>query len=207
MKKIRRNIALGMITQNADIQYATEMDRDMFLGLKIGTPVEIKAQPDRNVKHHRKFFAMMKLGLEYWKPDTDIITAPERWIAEKVALEFSFLSQNQEFYQEYALPIANKVIHDVTEMRKKKIDSDAFHNIDLYRRKIMIDAGFFDYILLQDGSALREPHSIAFNKMSQDKFNEIYRGCFSQIWQQTLIQVFTTQIEAQNAIDEMMTFV
>ena len=78
MSKLRRNIALGMIGNNGDIQYATEMDRDKFLGLKIGTAVEIKAQPDRNVQHHRKFFAMMKLGLEYWKPDTDIITLPER---------------------------------------------------------------------------------------------------------------------------------
>ncbi len=207
MKKLRRNTALGMIGPNADIQYATEMDRDLFLGLRTGTPVEIKAKPDRNVRHHRKYFAMMKLGLEYWKPDTDIITKPERWIAQKVAKEFAILSQNQDFYKNFGLDIANKVIRDVTECRKKKLNIDLLQNIDLYRKKIMIDAGFFDYILLADGRALREPHSIAFDEMSQDKFNEIYRGCFNQIWQQTLIQVFENEQEAQRAIDEMQQFV
>ncbi len=207
MKKLRRNTALGMIGLNADIQYATEMDREMFLGLRTGTPVEIKAKPDRNVRHHRKYFAMMKIGLEYWKPDDDIITGPERWIAQNVAKEFANMSQNKDFYEDFGKDIANKVIHDVTEMRKKKLNLDALHSIDLYRKKIMIDAGFFDYILLADGRALREPHSIAFDDMSQDKFNEIYRGCFNQIWQQTLVQVFESEQDAQRAIDEMQQFV
>ncbi len=207
MKKIRRNTAVGMISQNGNVEYATEMDRELFFGLSIGTPVEIKAKPGRNVGHHRKYFALMKMGLEYWKPDISFVSKAEGWIAHNVAKEFANLSQNKDFYERYGKEIANKVIQGVSKERQMKLNSDAFHNIDLYRRKIMIDAGFFDYILLPDGGALREPYSIAFDEMSQDKFNEIYRGCFNQIWQQTLIQVFDTELEAQQAIDSMMSFV
>ncbi len=207
MKKMRRNTAVGLISQNGSIEYATEMDRDLFLGLAIGTPVEIKAKPGRNVGHHRKYFALMKMGLEYWKPDISFVSKAEYWIAHQVAKEFANLSQNKDFYEQFGKAIASKVTQGVSKEREMKLNGDMFHSIDLYRRKIMIDAGFFDYILLPDGGALREPFSIAFDEMSQDKFNDIYRGCFNQIWQQTLIQVFDTKDEAQQAIDTMMSFV
>ena len=207
MKKIRRNVAVGLIAQNGNIEYATEMDRDLFLGLSIGTPVEIKARPDRNVAHHRKYFALIKMGLEYWQSDFSFVSETECWVAHKVAQEFAKLSQNQEFYNSFGKEIADKVLFDVSEHRQTQLNGDIQHNIDLYRRKIMIDAGYFDYILLPDGGALRRPHSISFDEMSQDKFNEIYRGCFNQIWKQTLIRVFDTKIDAQNAIDKMMSFV
>lgn len=207
MTNIRHNVAMGQIAQNGQIQYATEMDEDLFLGLAIGTPVEIRAKPKRNLMHHRKYFALMKLGLEYWKPDVSLVSKPERWIAHRVAKEFAKLSQNKDFYEKYGKDIADKVLQDVTDERKINLDGVSYHNLDLYRRKIMIDADFFDYILLPDGGALREPYSIAFDRMSQDKFNEIYRGCFNQIWQQTLIQVFDKPEDAERAVNEMMSFI
>ncbi len=207
MSKLRQNIALGQIVQHGDIQFATEMDKDLFLGLPIGTPVEITPKPKRNLGHHRKFFALMKLGMEYWQPDISMISRPERWIAHQVAKNFAKASDNENFYEEYGEDIANKTLQDVTKHRKSELNVDAFHNIDQYRKKIMIDAGFFDYILLPDGGAILEPNSIAFSKMSQEKFNEIYRGCFSEIWQQTLYQVFDSQEDMQTAINEMMSFV
>lgn len=207
MKKKRRNVAMGQIAQYGQIQYASEMDQDLFMGLAVGTPVEMKARPKRNIMHHRKYFALMKIGLEYWQPDIKFISKAEYWIAHQVAKYFAELSQNKDFYEQYAKEVAERVLQGVTKERSMKLNSDVFHNIDLYRRKIMIDAGFFDYILLPDGGALREPYSIAFDEMSQEKFNEIYQGCFNQIWQQTLIQVFKTEYEAQKAIDEMLSFV
>ena len=207
VSQIKRNIALGQIVQHGEIQYATEMDKELFFGLPIGTPLEIKAKPRRNIMHHRKFFALMKLGQEYWKPDVSLISKPERWIAHRVAKEFAKNSENKDFYELYGKNIANNVLQGVTKERETKLNSDMLHNIDLYRRKIMIDANFCDYILLADGGLLREPWSIAFNKMSQDKFNQIYRGCFNQIWQQTLIQVFDSPEDAEKAINEMMSFV
>lgn len=207
MKKIRRNVALGQIVQNGNIQYATEMDKNLFFGLAIGTVVEMRAKPNRNLRHHKKYFALMKLGLEYWKPDVSLVSESEKWIAHQVVKEFAKLSQNQEFYNLYGKEVADRVIQYVTTDRRIKFSDDTFHNLDLYRRKIMIDAGFFDYILLPDGGARREPYSIAFDCMSQDKFNEIYRGCFNQIWQQTLFQIFESPEAAESAVNEMMSFV
>ena len=205
-RKKKKNVALGLLAQGAHIQYATEMDSDLLIGLPIGTPVEIHPKPNRNIAHHRKYFAMMKMGLEYWKPDVHLITKSEIWVAHKVAKEFASLSQNKDFYDNYGKDIANKVVTNLSIEREKKLNVDIFYNLDLYRRKIMIDAGFFDYIVLEDGDMLREPWSISFDDMSQEKFNEIYRGCFNQIWQQTLFQIFPCQSEAQKAIDQVMHF-
>ena len=206
MTQVRRNVAMGIVAQNGSVQYATEMDRDLFLGLAIGTPLEIRAKPKRNISHHKKYFALMKTGLEYWEPDIPMVSKPECWIAHQVAKSFAALSKNPNFYRDYGKAIADEVIQGVTESRQMKLNGDHAHNIDLYRRKIMIDAGFYDYILLPNGGTLCEPYSIAFDQMSQDKFNEIYRGCFEQIWKQTLIQVFDTKEAAQSAIDEMLQF-
>ncbi len=207
MNKLRTNTALGVITQNGRIEYATELDSDKFMGLAIGTPVTIKADPRRNLRHHKKFFALMKLGLEYWVPDIAYVSKAEYWIAHKVAQEFGNLSQNPDFYIQFGEEIASGIVQDVSKERQLRLNGDAQHNIELYRKKIMIDAGHFDYILLPEGGALREPHSIAFDKMSQDKFNEVYRDCFSQIWQQTFVGVFDTPEEAEEAVNKMMGFV
>ena len=204
---MRRNVALAVIVQNGEIQYATELDREKFRGLSIGTPLEVRAKPTRNLAHHRKYFALMKMGMEYWKPEISLVSNAEAWIAHKVAKQFEKLSGIENFYEDHGRAIVDSVILNVTAERGKRIDPSVFNNLDLYRRKIMIDAGFYEHIVLPDGGTLREPYSIAFDHMSQDKFNEIYRGCFNQIWQQTLIHIFSSQEEAQRAIDELMGFV
>lgn len=70
----------------------------------------------------------------------------------------------------------------------------------------MIEAGFFDLEMLPNGGTIKRPWSIAFDKMDQEQFEKIYKGCFNVIWNKSLFQVFNDEQEMQNAIYQHMEF-
>lgn len=57
-------------------------------------------------------------------------------------------------------------------------------NFDQFRKDLTVLAGYFDRVFSLDGSFKLVAHSLAFDKMDEDRFKEVYRALLAVIWKQ-----------------------
>nr|WP_264302269.1 DUF1367 family protein [Vibrio alginolyticus] len=160
----------------------------------------------RILEHHRKFFALINLGFEYWSPDISLISEPEHYIAHETAKQFCQLAGRSDMYETHGIEIANMVLSKIKKQRESHCDPEAYKCLDNYRYQVMIDAGFFDLEILPNGGTVKRPWSIAFDSADQEQFEKIYKGCFDVIWNKSLFQVFNDEQEMQNAVLRFMEY-
>lgn len=55
----------------------------------------------------------------------------------------------------------------------------AVKSFDVFRRELVIQAGYYDVVLGLDGEARLEAKSLRFDRMEEDEFNEVYEGVFA----------------------------
>ncbi|GLT13874.1 DUF1367 family protein [Vibrio algivorus] len=206
-KKVKDEI-VGVITAGGFLQYATPEMREQATSMK-GRVVALKPKSkkaSRLIDHHRKFFALLNLGFQYWSPDVSLISEPENYIAHETARKFCELAGMESMYESHGVEIANLVLSSIKKKREGHCDPEAYKCPDNYRYQVMIEAGFYDLELLPNGGAIKRPWSIAFDNMDQEQFEKIYKGCFNVIWNKSLFQVFNDESEMQNAIYQHMEF-
>ncbi|EOD9553452.1 DUF1367 family protein [Vibrio parahaemolyticus] len=202
---------IGMIGTGGYLQYATaDMQekassmRGRLVSLK---PVRTKkGEQNRILEHHRKFFALLKLGFTYWSPEVDLVSEPERWAAHETAKRFCSMAGREDMYETHGTEIAELVLSQLKAERKKRCDTEAYKCPENYRRKVMINSGFYDLEVQPNGGTIKRPWSIAFENMGQEDFERIYNGCFNTIWNMSLFQIFANQQEVHNAICQLMEF-
>lgn len=210
-KKKSKHEIVGVIGTGGYLQYATSAMREQASVLK-GRLVSIKpirakgGDANRILEHHRKFFALLKLGFEYWSPEVDLVSEPEKWTAHETAKRFCELAGREDMYETHGTEIAELVLSQLKQARKKRCDTEAYKCPENYRRKVMIDSGFFDLEVMPNGGTIKRPWSIAFENMDQPDFEKIYRGCLNTIWNMSLFQVFADEQEVHNAVSQMMEF-
>lgn len=65
---------------NGAVVAETDYDRNLLKSLPIGSAVKIMPlSNNRNYQHHKKFFALLDTGFEYWQPEFKVITESEEW--------------------------------------------------------------------------------------------------------------------------------
>ena len=72
-----------------------------------------------------------------------------------------------------------------------------------FRRWLTIEAGWFE-VYETPGGIRKEPMSISFKNMEQEQFNAFYKSCFDVCWNMLLQHKFTSEEEAQEAVETMM---
>ncbi len=198
----------GYIGAGGYIQYADSDMREKAATMS-GRVVAIKPKSkakSRILEHHRKFFALINLGFEYWSPDVSLISEPEFYIAHETAKQFCHLAGREDMYETHGIEIANMVLSKIKKQRESHCDPEAYKCKDNYRYQVMIDAGFFDLEMLPNGGTIKRPWSIAFDNADQEQFEKIYKGCFEVIWNKSLFQVFNDEQEMQNAVFRFMEY-
>ncbi len=198
----------GYIGTGGYIQYA-DSDMREKAATTSGRVVAIKPKSkakSRILEHHRKFFALINLGFEYWSPDVSLISEPEFYIAHETAKQFCQLAGRSDMYETHGIEIANMVLSKIKKQRESHCDPEAYKCKDNYRYQVMIDAGFFDLEILPNGGTVKRPWSIAFDNADQEQFEKIYKGCFDVIWNKSLFQVFNDEQEMQNAVFRFMEY-
>ncbi|EGQ8533124.1 DUF1367 family protein [Vibrio parahaemolyticus] len=198
----------GYIGTGGYIQYADSDMREKAATMS-GRVVAIKPKSkakSRILEHHRKFFALINLGFEYWSPDVSLISESEFYIAHETAKQFCHLAGREDMYETHGIEIAEMVLSKIKKQRESHCDPEAYKCKDNYRYQVMIDAGFFDLEILPNGGTVKRPWSIAFDNMDQEQFEKIYKGCFDVIWNKSLFQVFNDEQEMQNAVYRFMEF-
>ncbi|STO54419.1 Protein of uncharacterised function (DUF1367) [Canicola haemoglobinophilus] len=192
---------------NGAVVAETEYDSNLLKGLAIGCAVKITPiKNNRNYQHHKKFFALLDAGFEYWQPEFSVLSETEEWIAQAVAKEIAVVANDEQLYQNVTKPIADKVLERVRKNRENKLDYEGMKTLEAYLNHVMKKAGFYDLKPIQDGGTVKERWSISFANMSQEKFNEVYKGVYVVIWNETLCNVYENEWALDNKINQLIGF-
>nr|WP_279037749.1 DUF1367 family protein [Snodgrassella alvi] len=176
-------------------------DADRLKGIKVGQPVKIQVtrQNARSLPHHRLFFGgLLPLAFDYWQPAGGVISPKERDVVLWIAKRLDKFAGNKGII----VTAAEEALNLLAKKRAEKlpvIEKD----IDSFRRWLTIEAGYFN-ICVTPAGVVKEPKSISFASMDQDEFNAFYQACFTVCWNMILCNRFSSEDEAQQAIDQLL---
>lgn len=203
----RKTVIHAVKYPNGAVVAETDYDRNLLKSLPIGSAVKIMPlSNNRNYQHHKKFFALLEAGFEYWQPEFSVLTQAEEWIAQAVAHEIAVAASDKNLYQNVTKPIADRVLEKVRSNRESKLDYEGMKTLEAYLDHVMKKAGFYDIKPSQDGGSMKERWSISFDNMSQEKFNDVYKGVFGVIWNETLSNIYESEWELDNKINQLIGF-
>lgn len=185
-------------TSSTTLTPATPEASAFLQRFKIGAWLNCDVRQARNLLFHRRFFALLNLGFEYWTPAGGTITPAEK----------QFLTG----YIRYLITIAGHgdTLHE-TEMAyiertaQRRADGHAIaKSFEAFRRWATIEAGFYDEFVLPDSTRRREARSISFGNMTEPEFHEVYKAVFNVLWNTILHRAFSSPHEAETVAMQLL---
>ena len=194
---------LQLIKQSSGVLIPATPETSDFLHSKcqLGAVLEAEFRQLRNPAFHRKFFALLNLGFEYWEPAGGAISSNERKLVNGYARYLAAFGGNES-----ALMDAAEQYLDQVASRRITNGISLCKSFDAYRAWVTIEAGHFDTIQLPDGTLRKHPRSISFASMDETEFQQLYRAALDVLWRWILSRVFRDQREAENAAAQLMNF-
>jgi len=193
---------LQLIKQSSGILIpATPETRDFLHSkCKLGAVLEAEFRQLRNPAFHRKFFALLNLGFEYWEPTGGAISSNERRLVTGYAKYLAAFGGSEgallDAAEQYLVRIADKRAGSISLCK----------SFDAYRSWVTVEAGHYDAIQLPDGTLRKHPRSIAFANMEEAEFQQLYRAALDVLWRWILSRAFRNPAEAENAAAQLMSF-
>ncbi|WP_313083232.1 DUF1367 family protein [Atlantibacter sp.] len=194
---------LHLIKQSSGVLIPASVETSDFLHSKcqLGTVLVADFKKVRNPAFHRKFFALLNLGFEYWEPTGGAISSNERRLVNGYARYLAAFGGNEsalmDAAEQYLEQLASRRITNGISLCKF---------FDAYRACVTIEAGHFDTIQLPDGTLRKHPRSVSFASMDETEFQQLYRAALDVLWRWILSRVFRDQREAENAAAQLMNF-
>ncbi|WP_312990895.1 DUF1367 family protein [Atlantibacter hermannii] len=194
---------LQLIKQSSGILIPATPETSDFLHSKCkpGAVLVADFKQVRNPAFHRKFFALLNLGFDYWEPAGGAISSNERKLVNGYARYLAAFGGNES-----ALMDAAEQYLDQVASRRITNGISLCKSFDAYRAWVTIEAGHFDTIQLPDGTLRKHPRSISFASMDETEFQQLYRAALDVLWRWILSRVFRDQREAENAAAQLMNF-
>ena len=194
---------LQLIKQSSGILIPATPETSDFLHskCKLGAVLVADFKRVRNPAFHRRFFALLNLGFEYWEPTGGAISTNERKLVTGYAKFLASYGGN-----EGALLDAAEQYLDQVASRRVTNGISLCKSFDAYRAWVTVEAGHYDAIQLPDGTLRKHPRSIAFANMDETEFQQLYRAALDVLWRWILSKSFRSQAEAENAADQLMSF-
>lgn len=194
---------LQLIKQSSGILIPATPETSDFLHskCKLGAVLVADFKQVRNPAFHRRFFALLNLGFEYWEPTGGAISSNERKLVNGYARYLCAFGGNES-----ALMDAAEQYLDQVASRRITNGISLCKSFDAYRAWVTIEAGHFDTIQLPDGTLRKHPRSISFASMDETEFQQLYRAAQDVLWRWILSRVFRDQREAENAAAQLMNF-
>jgi len=193
---------LQLIKQSSGILIPASPETSDFLHTKckLGAVLVADFKQVRNPAFHRRFFALLNLGFEYWEPTGGAISTNERKLVTGYARFLSTFGGNESTL----LDAAEQYLDRIADRRAGSIS--ACKSFDAYRAWVTVEAGHFDAIQLPDGTLRKHPRSIAFANMDETEFHQLYKAALDVLWRWILHKPFRSQFEAENAAAQLMNF-
>lgn len=194
---------LQLIKQSSGILIpATPETSDILQSkIRLGAVLEADFRQLRNPAFHRRFFALLNLGFEYWEPTGGAISSNERKLVTGYAKFLASFGGSEpalmDAAEQYLEQVACRRITNGISLCK---------SFDAYRAWVTIESGHFDTIQLPDGTLRRHPRSISFASMDEIEFQQLYRAALDVLWRWILSRSFKDQREAENAAAQLMSF-
>lgn len=194
---------LQLIKQSSGILIPATPETSDFLHskCKLGAVLVADFKRVRNPAFHRRFFALLNLGFEYWEPTGGAISTNERKLVTGYAKFLASYGGNKD-----ALMDAAEQYLDQVASRRVTNGISLCKSFDAYRAWVTVEAGHYDAIQLPDGTLRKHPRSIAFANMDETEFQQLYRAALDVLWRWILSKSFRSQAEAENAADQLMSF-
>ncbi|WP_370604174.1 DUF1367 family protein [Citrobacter braakii] len=169
--------------------------------IKLGAVLVAEFRQVRNPAFHRRFFALLNLGFEYWEPTGGAISSNERKLVNGYAKFLAAFGGNEgallDAAEQYLDQVASRRITNGISLCK---------SFDAYRAWLIVEAGHYDAIQLPDGTLRKHPRSIAFANMDETEFQQLYKAALDVLWRWVLSRAFKDQREAENAASQLMSF-
>ena len=194
---------LQLIKQSSGILIpATPETSDILQSkIKLGDILVAEFKRARNPAFHRRFFALLNLGFEYWEPTGGAISSNERKLvtgfAKFLATFGSSESALENAAEQYLEQVAGRRVTNGISLCK---------SYEAYRAWVIVEAGHYDAIQLPDGTLRKHPRSISFANMGEIEFQQLYKAALDVLWRWILSRTFRTQQEAENAAAQLMSF-
>lgn len=141
----------------------------------------------RNPAFHRRFFALLNLGFEYWEPTCGAISSNERKLITGYAKFLASYGGNEGAL----IDAAEQYLEQVAYRR-------VTNGISLCKS--------FDAIQLPDGTLKKHPRSISFANMHELEFQQLYKAALDVLWRWVLSRSFRSRDEAENVAAQLLGF-
>lgn len=193
---------LQLIKQSSGILIAATPETSDILQskFKLGAVLVADFKQVRNPAFHRRFFALLNLGFEYWEPTGGAISSNERKLVNGYAKFLAAFGGNEGAL----LDAAEQYLDRIADKRSGSIS--ICKSYDAYRAWVIIESGHYDAIQLPDGTLRKHPRSIAFANMDETEFQQLYKAALDVLWRWVLSRAFKDQREAENAASQLMSF-
>ena len=193
---------LHLIKQSQGILIPATQETSEFLQSKcrLGAVLEADYKLVRNPAFHRRYFALLNLGFDYWEPTGGAISSNERKLVYGYASFLAAYGGNESAL----LDAAEQYLDRVAEKRAGSIS--ICKSFDAYRAWVIVEAGHYDAIQLPDGTLKKHPRSISFSSMDDTEFHELYKASLDVLWRWILSRSFNSQIEVENAANQLLSF-
>ncbi|WP_368869449.1 DUF1367 family protein [Proteus terrae] len=180
---------------------ANPVTRDfLYSKIKCGDVLSANFKKARNPRFHRKYFALLNLGYEYWEPVGGTISPEEKELVRGYIKFLSYYTDNAD-----ALLSASDIyLEEVALNRAQNIS--ATKSFDAFRYWVVEQAGYYDTFEMPDGSLRRVAKSISFANMDDLAFSELYKATLDVLWNFILRKQFPTQKAVENAVSQLLSF-
>jgi len=193
---------LQLIKQSSGILIAATPETSDFLQskIKLGAVLVADFKQVRNPAFHRRFFALLNLGFEYWEPTGGAISSNER----KLVTGYSKYLASFGGSEGALLDAAEQYLDRIADKRSGSIS--ACKSFDAFRSWVTVESGHYDAIQLPDGTLRKHPRSIAFANMDETEFQQMYKAALDVLWRWILSRTFKSRQEAENAANQLLSF-
>lgn len=167
---------------------------------KLGAVLVSEFKQVRNPAFHRRFFALLNLGFDYWEPAGGAISSNERKLVAGYAKYLASFGGSEsallDAAEEYLSRIADKRAGSISLCK----------SFDAYRAWVIVEAGHYDAIQLPDGTLRKHPRSISFASMDETEFSQLYSAALDVLWRWILSRTFSSREEAENTANQLLSF-
>ncbi|KKF35955.1 DUF1367 family protein [Erwinia tracheiphila] len=179
---------------------ATPEARDFLQRIKIGVWLNCDVRQARNYLFHKRFFALLNLGFEYWTPGGGAITQSEKDYLHGYVRYLISIAGNEDTLLE-----TEQLYHDRQgQWRTKEVAITK--SFESFRKWAIVEAGFYDTFILPGNTVRREAKSISFANMSEAEFFQVYKAVFNVLWNTILFKKFRNYQEADNVAMQLLEF-
>lgn len=173
-----------LMRQGRSLMPVNESDADAIQRLKHGTIYRAEVTAPRNLKRHRRFFALLNLAFDYWQPESMVAEVEKETVARL---------QRYLVHHGLSADAVNALCFGfVAELESRRAETITGKCFESFRSWITVKAGYFEVIQTPAGPR-KQPKSISFAQCDDVDFNAFYRQVLNVCWDLTLSRAFDNQ--------------